>query len=156
MIRNILLFFYLLISTTVIAQKMPDFGMNRVRIVEPDRVIQLEVKPVTSEPGIKSDRLYYWYSSNKVHYSQGGFSGKLLNGQYTEYYPNLNLKEQGIFKKGLKDGVWKSWNEDGTLHSEMKWHNGKPGKTVSFWSKLNILKGKSKHATADTTNKNAK
>jgi antitoxin component YwqK of YwqJK toxin-antitoxin module len=154
-IVTILLFF---ISGSVSAQKYQDYVLDKVRIVEPDKIIQAELIPITTEPGIKSDRFYYWYSSNKIHFSQGGFSGKLLNGVYYEYYLNKNLKEQGNFKKGLKNGTWKSWNEDGTLSPVSVWKNGVIVRKNphSFWKKVNIFKRKSKQSTADTLKKTSK
>ncbi len=105
------------------AQKLPDFGVSKIRIVGTDKTILAEIYPV---PNIstKSDKLYYWYGSNLIHTTQGGFSGRLLNGLYTEYYLNKNLKEQGLFKKGLKDGPWKSWNEGGVLLQVIDWQKG--------------------------------
>ncbi len=151
-----ILFFF--ISVSVSAQKYQDYVLDKVRIVEPDKIIQAEILPVTTEPRIKSDRFYYWYSSNKIHFTQGGFSGKLLNGGYNEYYLNKNLKEQGNFKKGLKDGAWKSWNEEGTLSQLSIWKNGVivQKSPRSFWKRVNIFKRKSKQRIVDTLNRTSK
>src|ERR1700728_4802757 len=94
----VLLFF---VSGSLYAQKQSDYGFDKVRIVQADKIIQAEIIPVDNEPGAKADRIYYWYDNNNIHLSQGGFSGKLLNGLYESYYLDHNLKEQGIFKKGL-------------------------------------------------------
>jgi antitoxin component YwqK of YwqJK toxin-antitoxin module len=154
-IITILLF---LLSGSVYAQKYPDLGLDKVRIVEPDKVIVAEINPVSKEQSAKSDRFYYWYSSNKIHFSQGGYSGKLLNGLYSEFYPNKNLKEQGTFKNGLKDGAWKSWNEDGTLNQISKWRKGAIVHidTTAFWKKVNVFKKKAKHSAKDTIKKASK
>jgi antitoxin component YwqK of YwqJK toxin-antitoxin module len=151
-IITILLF---LISGSVSAQKLSDYGLDKVRIIEPDKIIEVEIIPVNSAPGIKPERTYYWYYNNSLHTSQGGFSGKLLNGLYESYFLNHNLKEQGTFKKGLKDGIWKSWKEDGTLSQIANWKNGVliPEGTPSFWDKINILKRKPKPITSDSANK---
>lgn len=117
----ILLFF---LSENVLAQKLPSTGFDKIRIAEPNRTIQADLKPVTSNPEMEPDRLYYWYSGNSIHTTQGGYSGRLLNGVYLEYYLNKNLKEMGAFKKGLKDDIWKSWNENGILTQFHTWKNG--------------------------------
>ncbi|MES2807017.1 MAG: hypothetical protein V4619_00220 [Bacteroidota bacterium] len=144
------------------AQKMPDFGTNRVRISADDKIIQAELLPVKSDPDTETDRLYYWYGSNKIHITQGGFSGRLLNGQYIEYYLNKNIKEEGRFVKGLKEGVWKNWTENGVLQQSFTWKKGiKQGEFIAFDNKgairqqgkynVNLLNGTVK--TIDTTGK---
>lgn len=122
--KYLFLCFYCLIGTSLYAQKLPDFGLERVRIIQPDKIIQADIKPIGSDPSMDVSLLYYWYSSNAIHITQGGFSGKLLNGVYTEYYLNKNLKEQGRFKKGLKSGIWKTWADNGNLLQTFTWKNG--------------------------------
>jgi len=135
------------------AQKLPDAGLNKIRLSLSDKTIVADIDPVLSPPSAKSGLFYYWYGANEIHITQGGFSGKLLNGQYTEYYPNKSLKEQGLFKKGLKNGLWKSWNTDGLLLAVSKWKNGiqLSDQKRSIWQKINIFK--KKQAQMDTLKK---
>ena len=136
--------FLFLFSCAAYGQKISAYGMDKVRIIAGEKIIVAEIIPVSSEPRIKTACFYYWYSGNAIHSSQGGYSGRLLNGRYNEYYLNNNLKEQGNFNKGLKDGLWKSWNESGALSQVSNWKNGAilPDSTRSFWYKLNIFKRK--------------
>ncbi|MCC8427247.1 toxin-antitoxin system YwqK family antitoxin [Mucilaginibacter sp. UR6-11] len=137
--KNILLLFLLGTTFSVTAQKIPDYGFNKVRISAGDKVIQAELKPVASTPSVETDRFYYWYSSNIIHSTQGGFSGKLLNGKYTEYYLNKNIQEEGVFKKGLKDNIWKNWDESGVLTQIYTWKNGiKTGEFSLFYPNGNL------------------
>jgi hypothetical protein len=89
--------------------------------------------PVKADPGAT----YYWYSMNKILGTQGGYEGKLLDGQYDSFYYNNNLKEQGFYKKGLPNGAWKKWDSTGTLSEITLWHRGyKEGKQTMYgWSK---------------------
>jgi len=73
---------------------------------------------------LKADKQYYWYSNNAIKITQGGYSGKLLNGTYLEFYINGNLKSQGTFLKGLKNGEWKSWGSDGFLSVSITYREG--------------------------------
>jgi antitoxin component YwqK of YwqJK toxin-antitoxin module len=140
--RKIFTLLLFLFSGHLYAQKMPDYGLYRVRLADSDKTIEAEYNPVDHLPSIKSDLFYYWYNASHVHSTQGGYSGQLLNGLYTEYYPNRNLKEQGVFKKGLKDGLWKSWNKDGTLNRVTSWNKGLAvtAETATIWQRLNIFK----------------
>jgi hypothetical protein len=122
------------------AQKLPDFGLGRVRLTEADRTITAELLPVKREPSIETDRKYYWYSGNQVHITQGGYSGKLLNGHYNEYYLNKNLKEQGEYKTGLKTGLWRSWNESGNLAQVVNWKDGLRSGEFSTYDESGKLK----------------
>ena len=144
---NKLLILLLFLPVITRAQKIPDMGLYKVRIVTPEKNITAEIKPVTSEPELDPVRFYSWYSSNHISQTQGGFSGKLLNGSYSEYYLNKSLKQQGIFDKGLKNGLWKNWNEAGFLISEVNWKEGfKDGIYELFDEKGNrIQKGSFKH-----------
>ena len=146
--RNIIFTFFCLLCYAAYSQKLPDYGLNKVRITEQNKIIVAEIEPVSSHPSIKPNLYYYWYNANTIHISQGGFSGKLLNGPYIEYYTDKNLKEQGNFKKGLKDGVWKSWNEEGTLTSVTNWKRGSEvfGKKPPIWKRIHLFRKKSKPA----------
>jgi antitoxin component YwqK of YwqJK toxin-antitoxin module len=73
----------------------------------------------------KSTKYYFWFSSSKIHQTQGGFSGRLLNGAYiSNYKSNNNIKEQGTFLHGLKHGEWKEWFSNGQLKTVYRWKKG--------------------------------
>jgi hypothetical protein len=143
-----LLLFFCLPGYVAIAQKLPDFDMNKVRITLPDKIIVTGIEPTVSSIASKPKAFYYWYSAGAVHQTQGGYSGKLLDGQYSEYYPDRNLKQQGNFKKGLKVGLWKNWADDGTLLSISRWKHGteRPVKRPPIWKRVHWFKKKNKSA----------
>jgi hypothetical protein len=147
--RKLILFIFLIIPALAGAQQLPAYGLDRVRIVQSDKVIQAEIIPVSSMPRAQNNLFYYWYGTNIIHTTEGGYSGQLLNGKYNAYYPNKNLQEQGIFKKGLKDGLWKNWDEQGTLTATYKWKSGvlQPDSTISLWKKIPFIHKKKKKDT---------
>jgi hypothetical protein len=122
--RRILCFLLCFCSNYLMAQKMPDYGFDRVRITQEDKVLQFETLPVKGHPVPKPELWYFWYSANQIQNTQGGYSGKLLNGDYRSYYLNKNLMEQGTFSAGLKDGAWKSWTANGILREIISWRDG--------------------------------
>lgn len=108
-----------------------------------DHTIIAYVKPA-EQLSLSSDRYYYWFAGNGVHVTQGGYSGKLLNGNYQDFYMNKGLKESGVFDEGLKKGVWKNWTAEGVLKDEFSFKNGiKNGAYTKYGATGNILeKGK--------------
>lgn len=100
-----------------------DFLTHKVIVNQVDRSIVAYVKPVKSF-SLDNDKRYYWFSNNQINSTQGGFSGKLLNGDYKEFYPSKQLKESGYLNKGLKVGIWKNWDEKGNLKDEYSWGSG--------------------------------
>ncbi|MDQ0638303.1 antitoxin component YwqK of YwqJK toxin-antitoxin module [Pedobacter sp. W3I1] len=96
-------------------------------------------RPETGSGNIKSDRKYAWFSGNQIRYTQGGYSGKLLNGIYNEFYDTKGLKTQGLFEMGLKSGKWKSWGEDGVLDSIVNYSSGKPNGKFEKYDQEGVL-----------------
>jgi antitoxin component YwqK of YwqJK toxin-antitoxin module len=66
-----------------------------------------------------------------------------LNGHYLAFYPDKNLKEDGYFKTGLKDGVWKTWNRKGDLTGVTTWDEGvEAPNDQSIWKKIPFINRK--------------
>jgi hypothetical protein len=152
--RKILFILLLLSSFSAFGQKLPLMGI-KVRIPQQDKVIIAEVNEVAEPKKPKQNLTYYWYSANTIQATQGGFSGKLLDGAYTELYLNKGLKEQGNFNKGLKTGSWKQWDEDGKLKQVTEWKNGViiPPANGPFYKRLHLFKWKLYKHQQDTANK---
>jgi hypothetical protein len=121
-----------------------DDNYDQIRIVDSTQEIRADVIPYKSDPKIKNDRYYFWYYNKVIHSTQGGFNGQLLNGHYIAFYPDKNLKEEGEFKRGLKDGVWKTWNPKGDLTAVVTWNEGiaETGDSQPIWKKIPFLKKK--------------
>ncbi len=84
-------------------------------------------------PVAKKDVSYYWFKSQQVHTSQEDYAGELIHGVYTKYYYNNQVAEKGTFNKGLKTGLWNSWDAQGNLTLREKWKNGKrSGQQVTY------------------------
>jgi antitoxin component YwqK of YwqJK toxin-antitoxin module len=157
-----LLVLLLLIPGALLAQKLPQVGTS-VRIIESDKTIVAEIRAVNSTPGMDPEKIYYWYGSNNIHHTQGGYSGHLLNGTYSEFYLNKNLKEQGTYVKGLKSGAWKTWSENGILKQLFTYDKGAKSGPFYLYDDLgkvmqagnyeeNELNGKIKFYAKDSAN----
>lgn len=134
---------------------------HKVILNEDDHNLVFYVKPVNNIPAY-NNRIYYWFSGHEIKTTQGAYSGKLLNGHYEDFYLNKNLKESGWFVKGLKNGLWKRWNQQGVLMEEINWSIGlkngtyhkydEAGKLVESGSYTNdLLSGNQKVIAGDST-----
>lgn len=85
-----------------------------------DFFVQLESEKIKYEP----ERIYFWFKSQELHFSQGNASGYLLNGSFTAYFHSGQLKTKGNFKSGLQHGVWEEWHENGLLKSRFHFEEG--------------------------------
>lgn len=136
--------FCLPMANAVFAQRsVKDYLTHKIIVNDSTHTVIAYVKPgnnVVVEP----DRFYHWFSASKIKTTQGGYSGKLLNGSYQDYYTNKNLKELGWFKGGLKYAKWKSWTDTGKLKDEYSWDSGKKnGQYIKYDSLGRIVeKGK--------------
>ncbi|WP_308993705.1 hypothetical protein QLS71_008015 [Mariniflexile litorale] len=73
---------------------------------------------------LNNKKLYYWYKSGEIHFSQSNVGGSVLHNEYLKYYRSNQLAEKGVFNYGLKTDVWKSWHENGQLKEREIWNNG--------------------------------
>jgi antitoxin component YwqK of YwqJK toxin-antitoxin module len=99
---------------------------NKFHIKQDDKSIIFRVLD-TDESHLKkydSKKNYYWFKSQKILITQGGSSGSLLNGDYESFYKNNQLAEKGLFKKGLKHGIWRFWGQNGILIHQENWSSG--------------------------------
>jgi len=112
-------------------QSYTDILENRkVTVNYPDHTVTAYLKPVESI-SVDSELSYTWFSGNQIRVTQGGYSGRLLNGFYQDFYLDKNLKEAGNYEKGLKQGLWKSWDAEGVLKEELNWKGGR--KNGYYW-----------------------
>ncbi len=121
-----------------------DGNTQQIRIVDSTQEINAEMLPFKADPKVKNDRYYFWYYNNVIHSTQGGYTGQLLNGHYIAFYPDKNLKEEGNFNRGLKDGEWKTWNQKGDLTNVTDWNEGVavPEGGQPFWKKIPLINKK--------------
>lgn len=153
---------FILVADLAMGQYSSDNLLTHKIIVNHENyTIVAYVKP-THKIYVESDRLYYWFSTNQIKSTQGGYSGKLLNGRYQEFFLNKNLKEWGAFSAGLKTGKWKSWDETGKLKEEYYWDSGRKNGVYSKYDSVgklvekgkyrnNLLNGKQTVMTGDST-----
>ncbi|MCT1526451.1 toxin-antitoxin system YwqK family antitoxin [Sphingobacterium hotanense] len=103
---------------------------NRISIIHDDSSKELAyLTEKQSKP--KSEKIYTWYRAQRITSTQGGYAGKLLDGDYRRYFPNKQLAKQGRYMKGLQHRKWTFWNENGKLSKEEHWKRGKLSGSVT-------------------------
>jgi len=137
--------FYLLIIILFVACGVkPEYLQNKKIQTES---FKEDLTVVTKGSHVSSYRTYYWYKSNEVHQSKGGYGGELLHDNYTKYFITNELQEQGDFVFGLKDGEWKEWYKNGKLKEVTNWEKGQQHGGYWFYNEKGelITKGKYLH-----------
>lgn len=94
-----------------------------------------------SNESISSEKKQLAVSDNKsdsVYQENFMFVGSqdtvVKNGELITRYKNGVIDKQGMMKDGKRDGLWKSFYEDGTPWSETTFKDGiKNGKTTTFY-----------------------
>jgi antitoxin component YwqK of YwqJK toxin-antitoxin module len=122
----LLLLSYLQPATVTLAQNGTTLpGSNRVMLRRADTVIYAYLYEQSKKVKPDLEKYYYWYKSQELKTTHGSYDGRLLDGEYTEYYPNKQLKTKGSFRKGIKSGRWINWNEQGEYQYLCQWKNGR-------------------------------
>lgn len=99
-----------------------------------------EVFMITDRPiKVTTTHLYTWYRAQMIGHTQGGYTGKLLHGNYSSFYPSKYLKEEGNFQVGLKNGLWKYWRENATLVREETWKGGEMTGAARYYDERGLL-----------------
>jgi antitoxin component YwqK of YwqJK toxin-antitoxin module len=72
----------------------------------------------------KPEKEYYWFNNfSGVQSTKGGAGGQLLHGKLQQFLPNGMLVVEMNFSFGLKNGVSKEWDNEGTLISDSRYEN---------------------------------
>lgn len=138
-----------LLSTFLLLSFSDPYTIKRIS----DANFRYEFYTTNKKIKAKDNKIYYWFKGGLIHNTQSGMTGELLQDKFIKMYHSNQLAEQGVFKKGLKVALWKTWYPSGVLETTQKWSNGL--KTGDFFrfnenglviEKGNFKKGK-KHGT---------
>lgn len=128
--------------------KMKSFN---VTVNYPDYTVKTQMlkDPKKFTPDV--DLTYHWYTAQKIMETKGGFDGKLLHGYYHSFYLTDQLFESGMFKYGVKSGVWKNWFPDGKIKEITNWKNGKKNGSYQLYTDLGVLMATGKFKNDELT-----
>lgn len=98
--------------------------LTRITINSADSLVSTWAVATDKNIKTKTGTSYFWYYNNIIHFTDGGYSGKLLHGTYVSKFPNGQLKIYGQFKYGVKEGEWKQWYANGNIKEIAEYSNG--------------------------------
>lgn len=112
---------YILVIISIILCSFSDpYSIKRIS----DKEYRYEFYTTNKTIKPKENKIYFWFKGGIIHNAQSGIAGELLNDKFVKMYHSNQLAEQGVFKKGLKIGLWKTWYKNGYLETTQKWKNG--------------------------------
>jgi hypothetical protein len=123
---------YILLVLCGLGLSIDGLAQNRQIITHQDSVCEFGLISIIDDEEKKLDakKYYHWYRWGAIYTTQGGYSGRLLDGSYSVFYASKQLKVQGEMKLGLRDGEWLFWNIQGNLKKVEHWKKGKRTKVV--------------------------
>ncbi len=130
--------FCLLISVVGHAQKLSldvdDYYLKQTVSLWRDTLkIQAHILAEDEKVKIKDNIMYFWYKGGNIHHTRGAVSGKVLHGDYIEYFGDDNLRAKGCFVLGIRVGNWKTWHHNGEIASITQYKKGvEDGTFVEF------------------------
>lgn len=117
---------YSFCNSAIAQNPYKDFDKRSVVVKTDEDIVEAEVYEGLEDKikKIDPDKTYYWYDHSLIMSTKGGFTGELLHGNFLVQYRNYQIKEQGLFKYGLKQGIWKNWTEGGIIKSFTTYKKG--------------------------------
>jgi len=91
------------------------------------------------EKDIKENVTYFWYNAGKIHSNEEGYSGLLLHEKFQKYDMAGHMVQSGCFRRGLKIGIWKKWNNQGDLIEKAYWKKGRLKERLRYSAKNKLI-----------------
>ena len=112
-IREVICFVATVFAITIDGPVNAQARSRFVIVQSGDDYVETNVLPKVHATTGEKNLTYFWFRGNQIHSTIGAYDSNVLHGKYAAYYPNKDIKELGVFSKGLKTGVWESWYESG-------------------------------------------
>jgi len=160
--KIIFFFFLIIIQFSPLFAQTPNDNLRIITVTQGDSLIKAGICYTYPKEIPKTQALFYWYFSGKIHRNCGSYSGKPLHDKYEAFDKNNNLIEQGRFNYGLKQGTWAKWYSNGIRKEISNYKNGiKEGENLLYNEKgflisketfrKGVVHGKAFYYSKDTT-----
>lgn len=88
---------------------------------------------------------YYWLGEGRLHFTYGGYTGKVVHGIFEKFNRQHDLLEKGEFQYGLREGKWVSWYPNGKWRAISHWTEGERSGTFREFYSNGALKTTGRH-----------
>jgi hypothetical protein len=108
--------FFILSSSPILAQfAMYDPDIQNFTLKGDSFYVETELITTVKHRKIKPDdtRIYTWALGGQIQSNQGGYTGRLLHGDYTSINNDHTMREQGGY-----------WYPNGRMKKTVTWHRG--------------------------------
>ncbi|GHA64463.1 hypothetical protein GCM10007389_16480 [Pontibacter akesuensis] len=128
------------LGTAEAQQQVRYFSRSGVKQVTAEEAYFFEVTKEDASGGGTKTR-YQVQDSTKVSqhtYSDldgGKYKSGILDGPRYEWYPNGNLKEEGLYSNNKLNGTYKAWYESGELRYSKKYKDNQPHDSLTAYYK---------------------
>lgn len=82
------------------------------------------VEEITFKDGKKNGPWQRWFDNGKL-WSKGAYVNDELEGEYEMNYPDGKAKLRGLYKQGMRMGVWIDFNENASIRSQTVYKEGR-------------------------------
>lgn len=119
------LYYFTLTIGLLIVSSYKFYDFSKRYYSDTDYLYEFHIDLSKKKIKLKEKVTYYWYKSKQIQSNTFGFDGKLLHGTYSKKtLKTKQLIENGLFKYGIKKGLWKKWHLNGKLATIENWKKG--------------------------------
>lgn len=112
-------------AQTIDDMKRQATNTNSIIISLGDTIVNFHLLPIEQQDTrVQLDKTYWWYGSGRLNRTQGGYSGRLLDGAFIVRSAEGRLLEKGVMSAGKRSGEWIQWYPTGSIHSIYNWKYG--------------------------------
>lgn len=83
---------------------------------------------------VKEDLLQTIENNTEQEHYHPPFENGLLHGPFANYFPDGSVKDSGIYKNGLPEGIWIKWTDDQQFYWNGHYHHGVKNKEWKLYS----------------------
>ena len=114
--KNKITILFLILIITSCSESKEEKQSDLTVVVDTTQKENNNISDSTTEK--KDSTITIYYPTGEIRYVQSYDIFGDLTGEWINYYKNGKIKQKGYYSNGQVNGIWKYYNEDGTLQRE--------------------------------------